>query len=302
MRQAGLVSIAMIALAFSGCQNGATSVPTASAAAPAPAPSKPAATAPAVTSGEEGFLASGPIVVENQVDLAAQREGVISELDADTGKQVRKGDLLAKLDDRQIMADRDAARDQLASIEADLKNWQATVKMAEIDRERSEKMFESKLITQSQLEHDRFKLTATKYEYDREQKNFERAKNVLKSLDLELEKTRIMAPFDGVVARRYVREGQRVANGDKVFWITATGPMTVRFNVPEKFAAEIRKSTPLEISQAEIPEKKYPGRVLMASPVIDPASGTFDVSAEFTGPTGDLKPGMMTNIRLKMGK
>jgi RND family efflux transporter MFP subunit len=212
---------------------------------------------------------------------------------------VRKGELLAKLDDRQIVADRDAARDQLASIEADLKNWQATVKMAEIDLERSEKMFESKLITQSQVEHDRFKLTATKYEYDREQKNFERARNVLKSLDLELEKTRVIAPFSGVVARRYVREGQRVAIGDKVFWITAKGPMTVRFNVPEKFASEIRKSTPLEISQAEVPGKKYSGRVLMTSPVIDPASGTFDVSAEFVGPTGDLRPGMMTNIRLK---
>jgi RND family efflux transporter MFP subunit len=296
----GLVSVGLIALALSGCQNGATSVTTAAAA---PGPSKPAAGEPiSAAPVEEAFSASGPIVVENQVDLAAQREGVIAELLADTGRQVRKGDLLAKLDDRQIQADRDAARDQLASIEADLKNWQATVKMAEIDLERSEKMFESKLITQSQVEHDRFKLTATRFEYDREQKNVERAKNVLKSLDFELEKTRITAPFTGVIARRYVREGQRVATGDKVFWVTATGPMTVRFNVPEKFAAEIRRSTPLEITPAELPEKKYPGRVLMASPVIDPASGTFDVSAEFTGPTGDLKPGMMTNIRLKTAR
>ena len=244
-------------------------------------------------------MASGPIVVENQLDVAAQRDGVIAELDSDAGTRVRKGQVLAKLDDRQLTADRDAAKNQADSIESDLKNWEATVKMAQVDLDRSEKMFAEKLITASQLDHDRFKLTATKYEFDREGKNYQRAVDVVKSLNLELEKTRVTAPFDGVVARRYVHNGQRVANGDRLFWVTALGPMHVRFTVPEKFAKSIRRDTPLELTPTDWPDEKHAGRVLLVSPVVDPGSGTFDVTAEFVGATGELKPGMVVNVRLK---
>jgi membrane fusion protein (multidrug efflux system) len=280
-------------LFLAGCHNNA--VPTSEAA---PVPSKPA-TASTSNSPEDNFLASGPIVVENQIDVATQRDGIVSELLADTGTSVRKGQLLARLDDRQLTADTEAARNQAASIEADLKNWEATVKMAEVDLDRSEKMYQGGLITGSQLDHDRFKLTATKYELDRERKNFERAQNIFKSLDLELEKTRIAAPFDGIVARRYVRNGQRVANGDRLFWVTATGPLHLRFSLSEKYASTVKKASLLEITPADSPNEKFQGRVLMVSPVIDPASSTFDVIAEFVGPTGNLKPGMITNIRLQ---
>ena len=48
-------------------------------------------------------------------------------------------------------------------------------------------------------------------------------------------KTRITAPFSGLVARRYVREGQSVAKGDRLFWITAESPLMMRFTLPEKY-------------------------------------------------------------------
>ncbi|HWR13907.1 MAG TPA: efflux RND transporter periplasmic adaptor subunit [Terriglobales bacterium] len=248
------------------------------------------------------FVASGPITVENQLDVAVQRDGIISELLVDAGDSVRKGQLLARLDDRQLKADRDAARAQSASIEADLKNWEATVKMAETDLNRSEKMWENKLITESQVDHDRFKLVATKYELDREQKNLQRANSVAESLELEVEKTRIVAPFDGVVARRYVRLGQRVANGDRLFWVTAVSPMRVKFTLPEKYAAQVRRGTMLEVVPSEMAEQKYAAKVVLLSPVIDPASGTIDVTAELVGPTGSLRPGMVSNIRLETSR
>lgn len=292
-----LLVYAMFVLA--GCQS--STVPV-EAGSPQPTKTVPASSAPTAAgteaSGSDSFVASGPITVENQLDVAAQREGVIAALLVDAGKSVRKGQLLARLDNRQITADLEAAKAQADSIEADLKNWEATVKMAGTDLDRSEKMYASKLITQSQLDHDRFKLTATKYEYDREQKNLQRAKSVVNSLELELEKTLIVAPFTGVVARRYVRDGEHVTNGERLFWVTATSPMRVKFTLPEKYASSIRNGDKLQLVPVEAPEGKYAAKIVMVSPVVDPASGSIDVTAELTGSTGSLRPGMITNIRL----
>jgi RND family efflux transporter MFP subunit len=285
-------------VSFFGCQS---ANPPAAAASPSTAtPAKAAVDDSA--SRDSGFIASGPITVENQIDVTSQREGVVAELLADTGTNVRKGQLLARIDNRQLSADRDAAKSQAESIEADLKNWDATVKVSQSDLDRTEKMWAANLITKEQLDHDRFKLVANKYELDREQKNYQRQLNVVKSLELELQKTEIVAPFEGIVARRYVRNGQHVGMGDKLFWVTAVSPLNVKFTLPEKIAAQVRRGTEVEVVLVSAPEELHSAKVTSISPVVDPASGTVDVTARCIGQTGSLKPGMMANIKLQASR
>ena len=265
----------------------------------ASAVSVPAANSPAPMVPSEDYIATGPIVVENQVDVAAQRPGVITAVLADVGKAVRAGERLAILDDRQVKADRDAASAKVQSIEADVHNWEAEVKVLEADKERAEKMWQSLLITKEQLEHVRYKVIADQFELERERHNLQNAQNQLRSLDLELEKTNIAAPFAGRVARRYVRVGQQVAPGDKLFWITAVSPLRVRFTVPEKFATGVRQGQPLKV---EMPEENGPlhdAKVILVSPVVDPSSGTIEVLAELVGAVGDLRPGMSARIHIE---
>lgn len=292
-----MVGIALIAvcLGLAGCQS-SSSEPVPAAASTTPKTTPVADHAP---HEEEAFALSGPIVVENQVDVAAQREGIVSEISADAGTPVHKGQLLATLDNRQLTADRDAAKAQAESIEADLKNWDATVKVSQVDLERTEKMWAANLITKEQLDHDRFKLVANQYELDREQKNYQRQLNVLRSLELELEKTKIAAPFDGVVARRYIRDGQHVNMGDRLFWVTAVAPLHVKFTLPERYAAQVKHGSEIQVAAASVPQELHSAKVISISPVVDPASGTIDVTAEIAGRPGSLKPGMMANIKLQ---
>lgn len=259
--------------------------PRVEAAAPAPAPR------------ETGFLASGPITVENQVDVSAQRDGVVAAIYADVGRTVHRGELLAKLDDRQLLAEREAAEAKLRSGSFDQKNWEAKVKMDEVDLERAEKMMQADLITKEQLEHARFKLVASRNELEREKQDHVNAQATLRALELELEKTQIRAPFEGVVARRYVRVGQKAAQGDRLFWVTATGPLRVRFTVPERFFGSVSKGADVDVTAMQ-PDQKYKAKIIDVSPVVDPASGTFEVTAQLVGDTGPLRPGMSANIRL----
>ena len=258
----------------------------------------PPATTAVAKPVEQDITSSGPIVVENQLDVASEREGMVAEISADTGKSVRKGDLLARLDDRQLSADRDAAEAKLRSIEADVKNWMAEVKVLEADLDRSEKMWAAQIITQEQLDHDRFKVEADRYELERARQTAINQQDVIRSLNLELEKTRILAPFDGVVARRYVRVGQRVGGGDRLFWVTAIAPLRVKFTLPEQFMSRIVRGQIINVVSPDGSNIQHIAKVIQISPVVDPSSGTIEVLAEIVGPGGNLRPGMTANVRI----
>ena len=265
----------------------------------AAAPATPATPPPsAITASSDVCQASGLIVVENQLDIAALREGVISRVAADTGEFVHKGQLLASVDDRQLSAQHDSAEAKVRSVGFDEKNWEAKVSMEEVDFDRSQKMMDALLITQQQLDHARFQLVAARNEMERERQDLINAQAELRALELELEKTRITAPFDGVVARRYVRAGQKIAVGDRLFWITATAPLRVKFTLPERFVGQIKTGRRVTVMSLDSDRVERSARMIQVSPVIDPSSSTIEVLAQLQTPTGGLRPGMTVNIRI----
>jgi len=241
-------------------------------------------------------VASGPLIVEHQVDVAALREGVVATILAEPGTQVKQGQLLATFDDRQLSADLEAARAKTHSFEADLKNWQAETKVLESDYERAKKLWDAQIIAKEQLDHARYKFESDQWDVQRAEHLLVNARQTEKSLELELEKTRITVPFDGVVARRYIREGQNVMKGDRLFWVTAEAPLRVRFTLPERFVGHVKRGTQLTLTTPELSEEKRTVRIIEVSPVVDPSSATIEVMAELVGNSGQLRPGMSANI------
>ncbi len=215
------------------------------------------------------------------------------------GTRVRKGQLLAKLDDRQVLADLDGARARTASTEFDLNNWKAEAKVLESDLQRARKMWDARLITQEQFEHAQFKAEADQWDVKRVEQLLINARDTQRSLELELEKTQVTAPFDGIVARRYVRVGQTVARDDRLIWVTATGPLRVRFTLPSRFVNQMKVGERVLLTVAEgNPAVEHAARVIQMSPVVDPASDTIEVLAELTGATPDLRPGMQAEVHV----
>src|ERR1035441_6530746 len=196
-----------LALLQSGCSDSRTAEVK---AATRPVANQPVTNPAPPAEHEPFFIASGPLIVEHQVDVDSQRDGVVAEIHAEPGLLVRTGQFLAQLDDRQITADLNAARAHTRSTAADLKNWESEAKVLEADAQRARKMWDAQLITQEQFDHARFKAESDQWDVRRVQEWLVNAQQIEHSLELELEKTRIRAPFSGVVARRYVRVGQQV--------------------------------------------------------------------------------------------
>jgi RND family efflux transporter MFP subunit len=267
------------------------------AAAP---PNKPAAPAgvPAQPAPEEGLNVSGPLIVEQEVEVMAQRDGVVTNISADAGARVKAGTLLATLDGRQLTANLEAARAKTRSIQADLKNWEAEAKVLEADLVRAQRLWDEKLIAEEQLQHAQYKAESDQWDILRVREQLNTSKEEEHSLELELEKTRIAAPFNGLVARRYVRAGQTVAKGERLFWVTAEGPLLLRFTLPEKFVGHVQRGLVLPVTSPDVPEEKHNARIKEVSPVVDPSSGTIEVLAELLGNRGNLRPGMTANVRI----
>lgn len=152
--------LVMLVWLANGCSQ---SKPVAAASQPASAPAPGPPPAP-----DDSLSISGPLVVENQVDVTARREGVTVKTLAEPGMRVRKGQLLGVLDDRQIAADLEAQTATVHRVEFNLKNWEADLQMLRVDLERSQKMWDAQLITKEQLDHDKYKVAADEFQVDRE--------------------------------------------------------------------------------------------------------------------------------------
>ena len=287
-----------IGLAVCVACNSSTAAPPATVSAAEAAPMSEHASVVTASSKEAEFLASGPIVVEDQVDVAAQRDGMIAKILAEPGTQVKKGQLLAALDDRQISAELEAARARTRSTEADLRNWEAEAKVLDSDYARAEKMWQAQIIPKEQLEHAKYKAESDQWDVKRVSELLVNAKQTEHSLELELEKTQITAPFNGVVARRYIRAGQSVVKNDRLFWVTAVAPLRVRVTLPENFMGRIKPGVALAVTSAEGGDsaKRYRAKVIQVSPVVDPSSDTIEILAELNGDTSGLRPGMRADV------
>lgn len=286
------------ALVISATSCGRNNPETVSAGSSSPTPASIATPAEASAVKAAPLVVSGPLIVEHQVDVDAQRDGIVTRILAEPGQRVRTGDLLAQLDDQQLSADLEAARAKTRSVEADLKNWEAEAKVMQSDYERAKKMWDAEIITKEQLEHAQFKAESEQWDIQRVRELLTNSRQAERSLELELDKTRIRAPFAGLVARRYVRAGQQVAKNDRLFWVTAEAPLLLRFTLPERFLGHIHRGQQLSLTSPDLPDEKHMAQVTAVSPVVDPASGTVEVVVELMGNSGQLRPGMTASVRL----
>jgi RND family efflux transporter MFP subunit len=290
-------------LLLSGCRT-----PTAAQANPVSAASVPVSSAPnpqptaSAGNGSDAFdsktfTTTGPLVAEQQADLAAERDGRVVTVAAEIGDHVRSGQLLARLDDRALQSICDSQKAKVASLQAQIREWESEQKVEEADLRRADAMRAEKIRTEEDWEHVKYRLDETIAEVARYRADEAVAEADLKYADLQLEQSLIVAPFSGVVGRSSLRIAQEVKKGDVLFWITAEAPLRVLFTVPESAMAAFPTGAPLELTTAVYPQLRQQASVLRVSPVVDPASGSLQVIGTVVRPSMLLKPGMTMQVR-----
>lgn len=225
-----------------------------------------------VSRGDVAAFYSGTAALEadEQATVVSQITGVVLEISAEEGDYVEAGQILARVET-------DRYRLQVEKAEAALKRLQT-------EFQRKNELFEKALVSAEDFERVSSEMRAQKAAYD------------LAVLDLEY--TNIRAPFAGFISERLVRAGNLVKLHDPVYRITSYDPLLAVLHVPERELSVLRKGLTVSMVLDAWPGRKFLGEVIRISPVVDPGTGTFRVTAEIKDSEGMLKPGLFGRVAI----
>ena len=237
--------------------------------------------------------------VEHQVDLSTESDGTIMSISKDEGSLVKAGDILGQLDDRTLKLEFIKAQDDLKVAQNNVKYKESELraKSAAFDRQRL--LRQMGLSSQADLEAADFGAKAAEYDLHGWEAQAEASQAEMSRINLLIDKTHLRAPFSGVVARRYVREGQTVAKGDRCFRVSQLSPLLVQFQVPESAGHRPEIGNPVNVVLLDDPNLSLAARISKISPTVDPASDSYNVTAQLKDSSSSrLRPGMAVRVVL----
>lgn len=291
------------AIAFAAAACGGSSVASNSIGAPpndpggAPiAESRPAASESSVRVAPSEEILS-VLSVEHQVDVSTETEGAVIALYKDEGSLVKAGDVLGQIDDRTLKLELIKAEDDLKVAQNNVKYKEAELKAKTAAFERQKQLRQLGLSSEADLEAAEFGAKAAEYDLRGWEAQVESSQAEMSRIKLLIDKTQIRSPFAGVVARRYVREGQMVAKNDKCFRVSQLQPLLVQFQVSEASGHRPELNNNLEVFLVEDPAQPILARIIKISPTVDPTSDSYNVTAQLKdSQVGNLRPGMAVRV------
>jgi membrane fusion protein (multidrug efflux system) len=294
MKCRGFILGAVVAMALAGASCSESPVAQNSPAASPSTAAKPAAANPE-SSDSQDILSV--LSVEHEVDLRAQREGTVMQIVRDEGSRVRSGEILAQMDDRSLAAELEKAKADLHVAEQNVKYNEAEVRAKEAAYRRQQELRKLGLSSDAELENSEFQAKGAEYDLQSWHAVVDRNKAAVRMTELEFEKTRIRTPFEGVVARRYIRQGQDVMKDEKCFRVSQLSPLRVQFQVSESSGRKPQPGDEVKVALVSDSRQVYSARISRVSPMVDPASGSYDLTAQLVGPDlSALRPGMAVRV------
>ena len=216
------------------------------------------------------ILAVGRIVPDEVVQLSFETSGKITGIFFNEGTFVRKGTLLAKVNDSQLQA-------QLARLEAQ-------VPLAEDRVYRQSALLQRDAVSREALEIVKTELATLNADIEK--------------VKAEIAMTELRAPFDGVIGLRQVSVGAYASPSTVIATLTSTKPVKIEFSIPERYANDIKRGTNLTFKVAGSIEELQ-AQVYATESSLDAETHNLKVRALYPNTNGELLPGLYTDIRLK---
>jgi RND family efflux transporter MFP subunit len=290
--------VGAVVLLACGCGNspGTVDANTSSSARPTAVPNSPPSQPDARAAGSTDILSV--LSVEHQVDLAAERDGVVLSIAKDEGSAAKAGALLAQLDDRDLQMELVKARDDLKVAQNNVQYKEAELKAKNAAYRRQQELRHYGLSSEADLEQAEFEAKGAEFDLHGWEALVESGQAEVRRIEIEIEQMRVHAPFPGVVVSRYIREGEALKKGDKCFRFSQLGPLQVRFQIPESSPQRPVRGATVGLLVIGDSNRPINARIVKISPTVDPASDSYDVVAQLEGVRASgLVPGMAVRVR-----
>jgi len=219
----------------------------------------------------EVATAVGTLLSAESADISPEIAGRIDTIAFEEGRPVEEGDLLFQLDP--------------SVYEAQLVEAQANFDVKKANYDRAEGLLSNKV--------------GTVRARDEALSEWQVARALLTMAEVRLEKTKIVAPFDGIVGLRTVSRGDYVQPGETMVNLEKIDPIKVDFSVAERYLADVRSGAEVHLTVDALGDRSFTGKVYAINPQIDPAGRSIALRAQVPNPDGILKPGLFARVSLQ---
>ena len=220
------------------------------------------------------FKAVGTIEAIEAVKIVSEIDAAVISLPFEEGSNVKKGDLIAQLDDSQLAGE--------------LARNKALHEQSEAAFNRTKGIVEKNLGSQQDLDDAAAALKVTEANLAIAQARFN--------------KTRITAPFDGIIGARKVSVGTFLRTGDEITELANVDNIRINFSAPESYLSRLKRGAEVTVSTTAYPDYKATGQIVVIEPVLDPSTRNGRLVAKVSNPQRKFFPGMSADIAVVLAE
>ena len=231
-----------------------------------------------------GPLISGTLMAERDATVRAEASGSVLQVTAAEGQAVRRGALLARIEDQ-------ALGDAYKSGQSAVRSAEQALGVAEREAQRTESLVKGGALAERELDTAKNAVTAA-------QAQLEDARSRLASAGKQVGNLTVRSPLEGVVAARAVNAGDVVSPGTELYRIIDPRSMRLEASVPSESLAMIKVGLPVKFEVRGYPGQSFDGRIERIGPAADPVTRQVSIFVTIPNTAGRLVAGLFAEGRV----
>lgn len=245
--------------------------------------------------------AVGTVRAAESAQLAAQLMGNVVSVAGHEGESVRRGEVLAILDDAQPRAGLERAQAGLAASEHEIAAAEADYQLAAATLKRYQELFDKKSASPQEFDEIKAHFQGAEARRELARAGQQQAKAALAQAQSMLDFTRIRAPFDGVITARRVDPGAMATPGLPLLTVEKSGRFRLEAAIDESDLRFVKMGQTVNVQVDSMQDSRLPGRVAEVVPAADAASRSFLVKIELPAQSG-LRSGLFGRAWFSRGQ
>jgi RND family efflux transporter MFP subunit len=263
----------------------------------------------------------GSLEAQDDVTVSSQLSGNLEDITIDVGSVVRQGQVIARLDPRELRFRAEQQEAALRQAEAKLgvrpgekidpqKQPDVRAARSALDRARYDWDAAQTLVDKGDISRQQFDVYRRAFE--QAEARYEAALENVRNLEAAIEEkraqlalakkqlsdTEILSPISGVVREKLASRGEYLQPGKPIATIVQINPLRLRLEIPESFAATISQGMTVSLQVDAFADQHFEGKIRRINPSIDEKSRSLIAEAEVSNTTGKLKPGMFARAQI----
>jgi len=283
------------------------------------------------------FIMAGKIEANTKADITSKISARVLSITVDVGSTVKKGDLIIKLDTKDLQAQveqseaavntavanlakakKGARLEQIAQANSTVNSTKTSYENAKTNYNRLNELYQNDAISKQQLEASKVLLQTSESAYDSAKDQLDmlkkgetnetlsvlesQVKQALSALEVskaQLSNSTIIAPISGVVSARKINVGELASTSTSLISIVNTDTLYINAYLPAGLIGTVKVGQKTIIKISELPDKEFSGEIDVINPVIDSNGKNILVKVKLENSNSDLKPGMFAEIGVK---